>query len=168
MTDIATGLTLESACSLLNHLMKERDARIVADIEWLKLNSPQASGSESADDDLAAKVKRRDQVLFCLGCVGQEHFRYADIEAVMRKEFPEAAQGPLLNVARSMSELAGGEIGILKSNPQRDAYMFKDPAFRTAIRAMLLRKGDTEAIAEAQAIASAINADGKLYVVRWV
>lgn len=169
MTEAQSGLTLENACSVLEQLISGRDAKLRADMQWLDSNSPPAADAATpAMDGLDDKIVRRNQVLFCIGITEKDEFRYADIEALVRRHFPEENRGEVLNVARAMSELSGGANGILTSNPTRDAYMLTDPIFRMAIRAMLLRKGDSEAIEHANVIAGAVNPDGTLFAVRWV
>jgi hypothetical protein len=162
-------LTLESACRTVTHLIAERDARIRADVEWLRTQMPEvASAGSSLEDDVATKIRERNMVLYCIGVIDQAHFRYGDIEKVLKQEFSDKNESGVLNVARAMSELAGGEVGILTSTPARDAYMLKDPIFRTAIRSMLLRKDDMQALEQSREITKAINPDGKLFSVRWV
>ena len=84
-----------------------------------------------------AKIARRNQVLFCVGNFDKDEFRYSDIEAFVRQRFPNSNQGVALNVTNAISELAHEVTGILKRTPKGDAYMLKDPIFRTCLRTML-------------------------------
>ena len=138
MADLQKDLTPEEAYKAIKQLMYERDAKVLADMQWLESNlktDAKDAGLTAAERD--AKFMLRNQVLYCIGHIDQEGFRYSDIEALVRKRFPLSNTGVVLNVAKAMSELAGGETGILQRTPAGDGYMLKHPAFRTCLRAML-------------------------------
>lgn len=124
-------LTPENARQIIDQLIIRRDAKVRADLQLL------SAGDDGLENMLAEKLMRRDQVLYSVGHVDKEEFRYADIEAFIRRRFPATNPGTVLNVSSAMAELAEGDNGILKRNPDGTAYMLKTPLFRSTIQAML-------------------------------
>ena len=136
MSDIPINLTTEEARKALSRFVNARNAKVQADLQWLS-NATEAPATEPLAAQLADKLLRRNQVLFCVGHLAPEEFQYSEIEALVRERFPISNQGAALNVTSALSELADKETGILMRNPKGDAYMLKDPAFQTIIRSML-------------------------------
>ena len=138
MSDTEQDLTLEDAYKVIKKLIVERDSKMLADMQWMNANlASAASATASLTQQMDAKISQRNQVLFSVGYIEQDEFRYSDIEAFIRQRFPVSNQGAVLNVAHAMSEMAGSETGILKRTPKGDGYMLKAPIFRTCLRAML-------------------------------
>ncbi|MDX8399820.1 MAG: hypothetical protein R8K20_06185 [Gallionellaceae bacterium] len=138
MSPTENQLTLEMAYEIVKKLVHARDAKILADIQWMSSNLK----SPTAEEDVLSnardeKILQRNQVLFCVGLFDKEEFKYSDIEALIRQRFPNSNQGAVLNVAHALSELAGDETGILQRTPEGKSYMLKDPLFRSCIIKML-------------------------------
>lgn len=109
-----------------------------SDAKWLKTSlSSSYSAVEMLMNERNTKIGRRNQVLFCLGILEQDEFKYSDVETIVRNEFPESTKDTTLNIPQVLSELADESQGVLKKAPKGDAYMFKDPMYRMCIRAML-------------------------------
>jgi len=136
LSDTEKELTLEEAYKLIKKLITERDAKIMADMQWVQSNSTGADVQENQGRWLSAKFMQRNQVLFCVGHIDKSEFKYSDIEAFVRQRFPSSNQGTVLNVAHAMSELAGNT-GILIRTPKGDGYMLKAPVFAVCLRGML-------------------------------
>lgn len=138
MSDTENELTLEDAYKQIKKLIVERDTKILTDMQWVNSNLTPATGAVEVQPMLPeAKISQRNQVLFCVGYIDKNEFRYSDIEALIRQRFPDSNQGSVLNVAHAISELAGDQTGILKRTPKGDGYMLKAPIFRTCLRNML-------------------------------
>ncbi len=137
MSDVPSDLTAEGARDALERFLNWRNAKVQAELKWLQADAIDASNARSFKSQYDAKILRRDQVLFCVARIANEEFKYSDIEAMVREKFPETSQGKALNVTTALSELAEGTAGILQRNSKRDAYMLKDPIFRTLIEKKL-------------------------------
>lgn len=88
------------------------------------------------------KAGRRNQVLYSLGCIKTEDFRYTDVEAVVRKEFPESTAQVELNIIQRLGELEKSEHPVIKRVPKGDAYRIINPRTKIAIRVMLEKVGN--------------------------
>lgn len=137
MSDLPSDLTAESARGALERFIAWRNGKVLGDLQWSISESNAASKVDALKQQLDAKLLRRNQVLFCLGQIARDEFKYSDIEALVRERFPISNQGTTLNVTNALSELGDQELGILMRNPTGDAYMLKHPLFRAAIRQQL-------------------------------
>lgn len=138
MTDMQNELTQEAVYKAIKQLIRDRDTKILTDMQWLSSNLPSAAGAAEAQAAArAAKIAQRNRVLFCVGYLASDEFRYSDIEALMRQRFPISCQGGGLNVAYALAELAVNGTGILTHTPKRDGYMLKAPLYRSCLRNML-------------------------------
>lgn len=138
MTDMQNELTPEEVCKAIKLLIRERDTKILTDMQWLSSNLPSANvAAESQAVERDAKIAQRNRVLFCVGHLAADEFRYSDIETLMRQRFPNSCQGGVLNVAHALAELAVDGTGILIHTPSRDGYMLKTPLYRSCLRNML-------------------------------
>lgn len=118
-----------------------------SDAKWLKTSlSSSYSTVEMLMNERNTKIGRRNQVLFCLGLVKQDEFKYSDVEIIVRNEFPDSTKDTALNIPQVLSELADDTQGVLKKAPKGDAYMFKDPVYRMCIRAMLKHNSGSEVV----------------------
>ncbi len=88
------------------------------------------------------KAGRRNQVIYALGCVTTEDFKYLDIEAIVRKEFEDSTKGVELNIVQRLSELEKSAHPLIKRVPKGDAYRLINPKTKIAIRVMLNKSGD--------------------------
>ena len=83
------------------------------------------------------KAGRRNQVLYSLGCLKTEDFKYTDVEAAVRSEFPESTAGVDLNIIQRLGELENSSHPVIKRVPKGDAYRVINPKVKIAIRVML-------------------------------
>jgi Cdc6-like AAA superfamily ATPase len=117
-----------------------------AESKWLddSLSSDWAviEGHMNARDTRAG---RRNQVIYAIGRCDKEEFKYSDIEAIVRSEFPVTTNGVVLNSAQALTTLGEGPNPLLRRTPKGDAYRFVSPKLRMAIRAGL-KKGDDEKV----------------------
>jgi serine/threonine protein kinase len=146
-SDSPSDKKLSGSYKAIEEFMNERDAKILADIQWLNANS--MSDLDTADSyslERDEKVARRNQVLYAVAWIDEVEFRYSDIEAYVRLVFPDSFQGAVLNVTNAMSEMAHQKNGILKRTPKGNAYMLKDPLYRVCLRNKLQRPDDGEKI----------------------
>lgn len=80
---------------------------------------------------------RRNQAIYAIGSCGRHDFTYTDIEAELRKEFPESTGGVTLNVTQTLQSLASGDNPLLVQTPKGNAYRLINPKLRMCIRTML-------------------------------
>jgi hypothetical protein len=92
------------------------------------------------------KIGRRNQVLYCLGACVKYDFNRADIEEILKKEFPKSSENVALNVSQILSDLLKGEHRIITRSPKSNFYRFLDPKFRIVLRWMLVKKPGVEEI----------------------
>lgn len=147
MSATQNELTPEDVCKAIKNLIRERDIKILTDMQWLSSNMPAAEiayASQAAERDI--KIAQRNRVLFCVGHLAADEFRYSDIEALMRQRFPNSTQGSMLNVAHALAELAVDGAGILTHTPKRDGYMLKTPLYRSCLRNMLSCAAGSEVV----------------------
>lgn len=104
------------------------------------VNTSLSAVREAVDHNLNArdtKAGRRNQVIYSLGCLKIEDFKYTDVEEAVRLEFSESTKGVTLNVVQTLSALAGGDFPLIKRVPKGDAYRFLNPKVKIAIRVIL-------------------------------
>jgi hypothetical protein len=119
------------------------DMMNIADRKWL--NGTLSSGYtaiESVLNERDTKLQRRNQVIYALGNGSANEFKSVQVESVVRAIFYDNDQAELIGgVGNALSELAEetetSTTPILRKTPKGDAYMFKDPIYRMAIRTML-------------------------------
>jgi len=83
------------------------------------------------------KVGRRNQVLYVLGRMDKRIFHVAEVESLLREEFPSSTADTTLAVGQILSELTGGDNPIIKRSAKCPTYEFKDPRFAMALRVLL-------------------------------
>jgi hypothetical protein len=118
-----------------------------ADRKWLA-GSLSASYAviESVMNERDTKVGRRNQTLFSLGSFDREEFRWSDIEAELRKNFPVSTHRKTLNISQILSGLASGHNPIIRRSPKGDTYTFSDPKYRMCLRLMLEMQESNETV----------------------
>jgi hypothetical protein len=112
-----------------------------ADKKWLQSSLTAAyTAVEGHLNERETKVQRRNQVLYVLGQLDVGEFKAQHVEEAVKKSFyvnsPDAAVGGVPNALTEISD-SKSQKQILKRTPKGDAYMFVDPQYRMAIRAML-------------------------------
>jgi len=91
------------------------------------------------------RAGRRNQVIYSLGCIKTEDFKYTDVEDTVRDEFKDSTDGVILNVAQTLSQLEKSEFPLIKRVPKGDAYRMINPKIKIAIGTMLQKDGDGKA-----------------------
>lgn len=94
----------------------------------------------------STKIGRRNQLLYALGTFKRERITVAEIEAEVRKQFPNTTSGKKLNISKLMNELSSGKVPIIRRVPKGDAFAFSDPRYRMCIRAMLKKDSKSEKV----------------------
>jgi hypothetical protein len=117
------------------------------DKAWLSSSLSNVYGViENWMNERETKIGRRNQLLYSLGKVTKDEFRFGEIEAVLRAEFPESTSDRGLNTNQMLGEFCGSDEPILKNAPKGDGYMFADPKFRLCIRVMLKKDPAKETV----------------------
>lgn len=120
-----------------------------ADSKWLGSSLSSAYAAiESQLNERDTKVQRRNQVLYVLGQMEANEFKPQHVEEAIRKQFhPDESLVSIGGVPNAFGDLTA-DTAVLKKTPKGDAYMFIDPHYRMAIRAMLRinDKGQVEKI----------------------
>ena len=118
-----------------------------ADAQWLKQGLSQASGIIAPlMNEKETKVGRRNQVLFAIGAIAKRVFTAADVEQVVRVEFPQSTADTTLAVGQILSELTGEETSIIKRSSKGSSYEFRDARFAMALRVLLQKDGIREKV----------------------
>lgn len=94
---------------------------------------------ESHMNERETKAARRNQVLYALSLCDGEQFRYTEIEAIVREQFPQSTNQTNLNISAVLSQLSKGDKPLIKRSPKGDAFTFVDPRYRIVLRAVLLK-----------------------------
>lgn len=138
------ALVTDGARSIDASFLRETDKR------WLQSSLSHSYGSvENLMNERDTKIGRRNQVLYCLGLIDRDEFRATEIEALVRQEFPTSTASKTLNVVGILPEISNTKDSVLKRTPKGDAFMFADPRFKMALRAMLIKQND-ESVARVQ------------------
>ena len=96
------------------------------------------------------KVGRKNQCLFALGKITTDEFKVADLESMIRQEFPNSTSGiGNLNTNPILGEFMKSDLPLVKRAPKGDSYMFTDPKYRMCIRSMLT-KTESESVAKVE------------------
>jgi len=114
-----------------------------ADGRWLKSAlSSNYTVVEGLMNERETRAGRRNQVLYALGQVAGDTFRYTDIEEIVRVEFSESTQGVTLDIAGVLAQIANSRTPPIKRTAKGDSYRFVDPKFRMCVRTMLSKEGE--------------------------
>lgn len=129
------GLEVALAARLKNSNFITREIFEEALTSWFV--SSLTAVKEALDNNLNArdtKAGRRNQVIYALGCLKTEDFKYSDVEEMVRKEFPGSTKGVVLNVSQTLSQLEKSDHPLIKRVPKGDAYRMVNPKVKIAIR----------------------------------
>lgn len=114
-----------------------------ADDAWLSKSQYHAySVIESHMNERDTKTGRRNQTLYALSVCEGEQFKSAEIENVLRQEFPTSTHDTALNPAQILAALSTGDRPIVRRSPKGDAFTFADPRYRMVLRTMLAKTTD--------------------------
>lgn len=126
-----------------NKWLLQPDLVAVADRKWLRRAlSKNYTIIDQLMNQRNTKVGRRNQVLYSLGRIAAESFRYSDVERVLRSEFPQSAENVKLDVAGVLSQIAASDNAPIRLTPKGESYQFVDPRFRMCLRVMLIKTID--------------------------
>lgn len=136
------GLEVAKACLRQGEPLS---GTILKKAEMIWFDGSISSTRQSIETNLNARetrAGRRNQVIYALGCIKTEDFKYSDIEAVVREEFAESTAGVELNIIQRLGELEKSAHPLIKRVPKGDAYRMINPKVKIAIRVMLRRYGN--------------------------
>lgn len=135
---------VQEYCEQLGYIVEDNnwsatlDQLKAADRQWLKGGLNHASGAiESLMNERETKIGRRNQVLYVLGKLDKKTFHVAEIESLLREEFPVSTAHVQLAIGQMLAELSGGKTPIIKRSPKGGTYQFRDARFAMAVRALL-------------------------------
>lgn len=160
IVQVTTGYAqaVQEYCEQLGYIVEDANWKAdisqlwAADDRWLKQGLSHASEVVSARMNVReTRVGRRNQVLFALGSINNRLFTANDVEAIVRREFPESTQDTTLAIGQILSELAAGENPLLKLSTGGYLYVFKNARYAMALR-VLLRKEGSERVQRIPAI----------------
>ncbi len=118
-----------------------------ADMAWLKKGLSQASGIIAGlMNERETKVGRRNQILFVLGKISKRVFHVAEVETLVRENFPASTAETTLAVGQILSELSTGDNSIIKRSAKGPTYEFKDARFAMALRVLLEKDAAREKV----------------------
>jgi len=144
---------VQEYCEQLGYIVEDEnwsatlDQLATADTQWLKGGLNHASGAiESLMNERETKIGRRNQVLYVLGRLERKTFHIAEIESLLREEFPASTANVQLAVGQMLAELSGGRTPIIKRSPKGGTYQFKDARFAMAVRALLKKDSTRERV----------------------
>lgn len=127
----------EDAGDKIDAAMLERASR-----KWLESSLTSVYAAiEAVMNERNTVAGRRNQVLFALGRIDKDEFGYAEIEEMVRRDFPDSTNDRTLNISGLLSDLAGREDSLIKRSPKGDRYIFVDPKYRMCLRVMLRKEG---------------------------
>ncbi|AOP33814.1 nucleoside triphosphate hydrolase [Leptospira tipperaryensis] len=113
------------------------------DSDWLRQHLSDAYQTiVSLMNARTTEMGRRNQVLYALGKIKSSEFNYQSVETIVREEFPLNTSRTQLAIGQILSELSSIEGGILKRSQKKDAYLFRDPVYKMAIRSILKKQSD--------------------------
>jgi hypothetical protein len=144
---------VQEYCEQLGYVVEDAGWRatpeqlLKADAQWLKQGLSQASGIIAPlMNEKETKVGRRNQVLYAIGAIAKRVFTAADVEQVVREEFPQSTADTTLAVGQILSELTGEEASIIKRSSKGSSYEFRDARFAMALRVLLQKDGVREKV----------------------
>lgn len=110
-----------------------------AQISWINQSfTMNYSNIELLMNSNETRVQRKNQVLFALGQVNNENFKYTDIEEIVKKEFPSTSNVKM-NISQVLSEISSHEKSPIKKTIKGDSYTFIDPKIQMCLRLMLIK-----------------------------
>ena len=144
---------VQEYCEQLGYIVEDNnwsatlDQLKAADRQWLKGGLNHASGAiESLMNERETKIGRRNQVLYVLGKLDKKTFHVAEIESLLREEFPVSTADVQLAIGQMLAELSGGKTPIIKRSPKGGTYQFRDARFAMAVRALLQKDTTRERV----------------------
>lgn len=110
------------------------------DHEWLKEGLKECYQQiERNLNSRNTEIKRKNQVIYCIGQIENHQFDSNDIDNLIRKEFPETLPETNMGIGNILSSLSEGDSPILTKNNDVNTYSIKDPRYLMCIRVMLIK-----------------------------
>lgn len=133
-------------CEKLAYLIEDNsgsyDPKLLetADWEWLMAGLRQCySVIEANLNSRDTSVARRNQVIFAIGALPKHQFYSSDIDAIIRKHFPDTIPVTNMGIGSILSELTAGGDPILVRNEKTGQYRVRDPRYVMCIRTVLYK-----------------------------
>ena len=131
-------------CETLAYLIEDNkweyvsDYKEIADKKWVKdsLHKNYLLISQMMNSN-NTNVGRRNQVLYCLGKIGKNAFKVAEIEKILRREFHITTVGKNLSLNLTLNEIVDWANSFIKKNGK--AYIVTDSDYILCIRMMLIK-----------------------------
>jgi hypothetical protein len=121
----------------------DKDRIELADTLWMQSSLFHAYVvAESHMNERDTKAGRKNQTLYSMSIYEGEQFKAADIESILRREFPTSSRYTALNIPQMLGQLSSGKNPIIKKSPKGDAFRFYDPRYRMVLRSMLRKTSD--------------------------
>ena len=120
------------------HRTLRADYLVEADKRWVQSHlSSSRAAIEASMNKYDTKIARRNQVIYTIGSLSLEEFRYTDVEAELRNLFAASTHDVNLNIPQLLADLASRPDPIIRTTAKGDSYRFTDPMHRMAIRTLL-------------------------------
>ena len=128
-----------------------------ADEKWFKMSLTKA-GVVIANrmNERETKAGRRNQVLYSLGKLANRQFSAAEVESLVRQEFPQGTVDTTLAVGQILAELLAGEDTIISRSAKSANYEFRDAKYAMALRVLLIKDPATEKVGKVLTYSPAI------------
>jgi hypothetical protein len=97
-------------------------------------------------NSIKTTIGRRNQALYCLGKINTYDFSATDVEASVKKHFPQSSKDVVLNIPQILSDLSKSDHPLIRKNPNSAHYRFIDPKYRIVVRWILSKEDGTEEI----------------------
>lgn len=144
---------VQEYCEQLAYVVQDSEWRASAeqlkeaDAAWLRtgLSAAQVAVA-SRMNERETRRGRRNQVLYALGKVDHRSFTAQEVEAIVRREFPESTADTTLAVGQLLGELAGGDDPLVKQTARGTAYEFRDARRAMALRVLLQKESERERV----------------------
>ena len=95
------------------------------------------------------KAGRRNQVLFALGKINVTEFDVAEVERLVRREFPVSTNNTALAVGQMLTDLTTEDAPLLRRASKGANFRFADPRYLMCLRVMLRKSPDGEKVLKA-------------------
>lgn len=118
-----------------------------ADDKWFKMSLNKA-GIVIANrmNERETRAGRRNQVLYSLGKLASRQFSVAEVESLVRQEFPQGTVDTTLAVGQILAELVTGEDTLISRSTKSANYEFRDAKYAMALRVLLIKDPKTEKV----------------------
>ena len=156
--DVTLGIAqrLHEYCELLAYNIQDSEWKFdssllrIADQKFLGQCLKKAHAVvDSCMNERKTTAGRRNQVLFALGKMRRTEFDFAEVERLVRREFPLSTRGTTLAVGQMLSDLVNADPPLLRRASKGTNFRFADPRYLMCIRVMLRKSADGERVLKA-------------------